>query len=194
MMAMMTTEACCQAHARHNISLDHQHGDQFFDQVAAAVTPSKLNSACFIGKNYKDLITFMCSDERTAPIINVDPRQDLHRQGVMVSAALTMGHIYGGAMGAILAGTDAVVFGMARTAGKRVRDYLMSAPKIAKDHTILGIIPFLARVQVDRNSRGMESAEACMRAGCMYGAPHINILNAQSTDGTFGSMMMKDVY
>jgi len=104
MMAMMTTEACCQAHARHNISLDYQHGDQFFDQVAAAVTPSKLTSACFIGNNYKDLITFMCSDERTVPIINVDPRQDLHRQGVMVGAALTMGHIYGGAMGAILAG------------------------------------------------------------------------------------------
>ena len=29
----------------------------------------------------------------------------------MVGAALTMGNIYGGAMGAILAGTDAVVFG-----------------------------------------------------------------------------------
>jgi len=193
MMAMMTTEACCQVPARHNISLDHQHGDQFFDQVAVAVTPTKLTSACFIGINYKDLITFMCSDERTVPIINVDPRQDLHRQGVMVGAALTMGNIYGGAMGAILAGTDAVVFGMARTAGKRVRDYLVSAPRSAKDHTVLGIIPFLARVQVDRNSRGTESAEACMRAGCMYEAPHIKILNAQSTDGTFGSKYANEV-
>jgi len=126
-------------HARHNISLDHQHGVQFFDQVAAAVTPTKLTSECFIGNDYKDLITFMCSDERTVPIINVDPRQDLHRQGVMVGAALTMGHIYGGAMGAILAGTDAVLLGMARTAGERVRDYLVSAPRIAKDHTVLGI-------------------------------------------------------
>jgi len=98
-----------------------------------------------------------------------------------------MGPIYGGAMGAILADTDAVVVGMARTAGKRVRDYLVSAPMIAKDYTVLGIIPFLARVQVDRNSRGTESAEASIRAGCMYGAPHIKILNAQSTDGTFGS-------
>jgi len=193
MMAMMTTEACCQAHARHNISLGHQHGVQFFDQVAAAVTPSKLTSACFIGNNYKDLITFMCSDERTVPIINVDPRQDLHRQGVLVGAALTMGHIYGGAMGAILACTDAVVFGMAHTAGKRVRDYLTSAPRIAQHHTVLGIIPFLARVQVDRNSRGTESAEACMRAGCMYGASHIKILNAQSSDGSFGSKYANEV-
>ena len=115
----------------------------------------------------------------------------------MVGAALTMGHIYGGAMGDLMAGTDAVVFGMARTAGKRVRDYLMRAPKCAKDHTVLGIIPFLARVQVfrtsTRNSRGTESAEACMRAGCMYGAPHIKILNAQSTDGQFGSKYANEV-
>jgi len=180
-------------HATHNISLDHQHGDQFFDQVAAAVTPTKLTSACFIGNNYKDLITFMCSDERTVPLINVDPQQDLHRQSVMVGTALTMGHIYGGAMESIVAGTDAVVFGMARTAEKRVRDYLVSAPRIAKDHTVLGIIPFLAWVQVDRNSRGTESAEACMQAGCMYGAPHITILNAQSSDGTFGSKYANEV-
>jgi len=32
----------------------------------------------------------------------------------MVGATLTMGHIYGGAMEAIVVGTNAVVFGMAR--------------------------------------------------------------------------------
>jgi len=46
---------------------------------------------------------------------------------------------------------------------------------------------------VDRNSRGTESAEACMRAGCMYWAPHIKILNAQSTDGTFRSKYAVEV-
>ena len=78
---------------------------------------------------------------------------------------------------------------MARTAGKQVRDYLTSAPRIAQHH----IIPFLARVQVDRNSRGTESAEACMRAGCMYGAPQIKILNAQSSDGKFRSKYANEV-
>jgi len=32
-----------------------------------------------------------------------------------------------------------------------------------------------------------------MRAGCMYGAPHIKILNAQSTDGQFGSKYANEV-
>jgi len=112
---------------------------------------------------------------------------------VLVAPPDALGHIYGGAMGAILAKTDAVVFEMARTAGKRVRDYLLSAPSCTKDHTVLGIICFLARVQVDRNSRGTESAEACMRAGCMHGAPHIKILNAQGTDGQFGSLNAAEV-
>jgi len=51
MMAMMTTDSCCQVHARHNISLDQQRGNQLFDQVAAAVTPTKLASAYFIGSD-----------------------------------------------------------------------------------------------------------------------------------------------
>jgi len=59
-----------QVYARHNISLDQRHGNQFFDRVAEAVTPTKLASACFIGNNYKDLITFMCSDERTVPMMS----------------------------------------------------------------------------------------------------------------------------
>jgi len=193
-MAMMTTEACCQMSGRHNISLDQKHGNQFFDRVAEAVTPTKLASACFIiGSNYKDLVAFMCSDKRIVPTVNVDPRQDIQRQGVMVGAALTMGHICGGAMGAILAKTDAVVFGISRTAGKRLRDYLLSAPTCVKDHTVLGIIPFLARVHVGRNSRSTESTEACMRAGCMHEAPHIKILIAQGTDGQFGSKYAAEV-
>ena len=152
------------------------------------MTPAKLASACFVRGKYKDLVVFMCSDKRIVPMVNVDPRQDIQRQGVMVgAAALTMGHTHGGAMGAILAKTNAVVFGIACTAGKRVRDYLLSAQKHTKDHTVLSRIPFLARVHVNRNSRGTESAEACMQAGCMHGAPHIKILNAQATDGQFGS-------
>jgi len=72
-------------------------------------------------------------------MVSVDPRQDMQRQdiqrqniqrqGVMVGATLTMGHIYGGTMGAILAKTNVVVCGMARTAAKRVRDYFLSAQK-----------------------------------------------------------------
>ena len=85
-----------------------------FDPVVEVVTPAKLASACFIGSKYKDLVAFMCSDKRIVPMVTVDPRQDIQRhvgrhmnadprqdierqdierQGVMVGAALTMGHI-----------------------------------------------------------------------------------------------------
>jgi len=80
-------------------------------------------------------------------------------------------------MEAVLARTDAVVFGMARTARKRLRDYLCSALRTIQGHNVIGIVPFLARVQVHRNSCRSRSAEACTRAGNMNRAPHINIVN-----------------
>ena len=74
-----------------------------------------------------------------------------------------------------------------------MRDYLLSHPACTKDHTVLRIISFLARVQVDRNSCSTHGAEACMRAGSMNGAPHIKILNQRSSDNHFGSRYAVEV-